>query len=262
MKSTIGRPTIWALRALLLVAVLGGWELASGRVFEEFFVSRPSAIATVAWGWVLSGRLFHHAVVTITEAVAGFALGGLAGMATGVLLGRLQLLADVLDPFITMFYSLPKIALAPLFVLWFGIGMDMMIILTATVVFFLVFLNTYTGVRSVSRELVAILRLMGASERHVLAKVVLPSAVTWVFAGLRLSVPYALIGAIVGELIAANQGLGYLLADAAGQFNTAGVFAALLAIVVLALCLNLAVKLFEYRVMPWQRGQAVREMSI
>ncbi|BBK30616.1 NitT/TauT family transport system permease protein [Stella humosa] len=262
MKSTLGRPAIWALRALLLAAVLGGWELASGRLFEEFFVSRPSAIGAVAWSWVKSGRLFYHAGITITEAVAGFALGGLAGMTAGILLGRLQLLADVLDPFITMFYSLPKIALAPLFVLWFGIGMDMKIILTATVVFFLVFLNTYTGVRNVSRELIAILRLMGANERHVLTKVVLPSAVTWVFAGLRLSVPYALIGAIVGELIAANQGLGYLLADAAGQFNTAGVFAALLAIVLLALCLNLAVKLFEYRAMPWQRGQAVREMSI
>lgn len=257
-----GRAKIWALRALLLVVVIGGWELASGRLFEEFFVSKPSAIAAVAAGWVASGRLFYHAGITITEALAGFALGGLAGMTAGILLGRLRLLAEVLDPFITMFYSLPKIALAPLFVLWFGIGMDMKVILTATVVFFLVFLNTYTGVRNVSRELVAILRLMGAGERHVLTKVVLPSAVTWVFAGLRLSVPYALIGAIVGELIAANQGLGYLLADAAGQFNTAGVFAALLAIVLLALCLNLAVKAIEYRAMPWQRGQAVREMSI
>lgn len=94
----IGRPTIWALRAALLILLVGGWELASGRVFEEFFVSKPSAIIAVAWGWVLSGRLFYHAGITITEAVAGFALGGMAGMLTGILLGRLQLLADVLDP--------------------------------------------------------------------------------------------------------------------------------------------------------------------
>src|SRR3546814_7195594 len=122
-----------------------------------------------------------------------------------------------LDPFIMAFYSLPKGALAPLFILWIGIGMDMKIVLTAAIVFFLVFLNTYTGVRNVSRELIAILNLMGANEPQVLTKVVLPSAVTWVFAGLRISVPYALIGAIVGELMASNRGLGYLLVQAQGQ---------------------------------------------
>jgi NitT/TauT family transport system permease protein len=183
-------------------------------------------------------------------------------MTVGVILGQSRLLAEILDPFIMVFYSLPKIALAPLFVLWFGVGIDMKIILTATVVFFLVFLNTYTGVRNVSRELIAILGLMGASRRDILVKVVLPSAVTWVFAGLRLSVPYALIGAIVGELIAANQGLGYLLADASGQFDTAGVFAALVAIVILAMLLNLTVKAFEKRAMPWRQEQDQREFSI
>jgi NitT/TauT family transport system permease protein len=211
---------------------------------------------------VESGRLFYHAGITVIEAFTGFALGGLAGMAAGIVLGQSRTLADILDPFIMIFYSLPKIALAPLFVLWFGVGIDMKIILTASVVFFLVFLNTYTGVRNVSRELIAILRLMGASDRHVLTKVILPSAVSWVFAGLRLSVPYALIGAIVGELIAANQGLGYLLADASGQFNTAGVFAALLAIVLLALVLNFFVKILEKLVMPWHQDQELREFSI
>ena len=203
-----------------------------------------------------------HAWITLLEAVAGFVLGGLAGMVAGVVLARSRLLGRVLDPFILMFYSLPKVALAPLFVIWFGIGMEMKITLTATIVFFLVFLNTYTGVKNVSRELEAILRLMGAKEWHVLVKVVLPSAVTWVFTGLRLSVPYALIGAIVGELIVANRGLGYLLSNAAGQFNTAGVFAALAAIVMLALLLNLVVRLIERSVLPWQRDHEIREMSI
>ena len=172
------------------------------------------------------------------------------------------MLGKALDPLILVFYSLPKIALAPLFVIWFGIGIEMKIILTATIVFFLVFLNTYTGVRGVSRELVAIMRLMGARERDILGKVVLPSVVTWVFAGLKLSVPYALIGAIVGELIAANRGLGYLLSNAAGQFNTAGVFAAIAAIVFLTVLLNMAVRLFERWVMPWQAEQNQREVSI
>src|SRR5262249_3477356 len=147
---------------------------------------------------------------------------------------RSERVSEVINPFITGFYSVPKLALAPLFILWFGIGFDMKVVLIATIVFFLVFLNTYTGVRDVSRELVAILRLMGAGERHLLSKVVLPSAITWLFAGLRISAPYALVGAVVGELVASNRGLGYLLAHAAGQFNTAGVFAALVAIIILA----------------------------
>lgn len=253
---------IWLIRLAILVALLVGWELSSGTLFSPFFISSPSAVVTTLWEWIQSGRLFSHAAITIIEAVSGFTLGGLIGMTVGVVLGQSRLLAEILDPFIMVFYSLPKIALAPLFVLWFGVGIDMKIILTATVVFFLVFLNTYTGVRNVSRELIAILGLMGASRRDILVKVVLPSAVTWVFAGLRLSVPYALIGAIVGELIAANQGLGYLLADASGQFDTAGVFAALVAIVILAMLLNLTVKAFEKRAMPWRQEQDQREFSI
>jgi NitT/TauT family transport system permease protein len=253
---------IWLVRVALLVVFLGAWQITSGWLFSAFFISSPSAVATIFWKWLVSGRLFYHAGITVVEAFSGFVLGGVAGMAVGIGLGRSRTLADILDPFIMIFYSLPKIALAPLFVLWFGIGIDMEIILTATVVFFLVFLNTFTGVRNVSRELIAILRLMGASDRQVLTKVILPSAVAWVFAGLRLSVPYALIGAIVGELIAASQGLGYLLSDASGQFNTAGVFAALLAIVLLAMTLNFIVRILEKLAMPWLQEQDQREFSI
>ena len=253
---------IWLIRFAILAFILIGWEISSGWLLPPFFISSPSAIATVFWEWLESGRLFYHAAITVIEAFSGFVIGGFIGMTAGIILGRIKILADILDPFIMIFYSLPKIALAPLFVLWFGVGIDMKIILTATVVFFLVFLNTFTGVRNVSRELIAILNLMGGNNRHVLTKVVLPSAVAWVFAGLRLSVPYALIGAIVGELIAANQGLGFLLADASGQFDTAGVFAALVAIVLLAMVLNITVKLLERRAMPWRDDQGQREFSI
>jgi len=253
---------IWLIRLILLVAFLALWEFSSGPLISPLFVSSPSAVVIVFWKWLVSGRLFYHAMITVTEALSGFVIGGLIGMMAGVALGRSKMLADILDPIIMIFYSLPKVALAPLFVMWFGIGIDMKIILTATVVFFLVFLNTYAGVRNVSRELIAILQLMQAQNRHVLTKVILPSAVSWVFTGLRLSVPYALIGAIVGELIAANQGLGYLLSDSSGQFNTAGVFAALLAIVLLAMALNYAVKLLEKAVMPWREEQEQREFSI
>lgn len=249
-------------RLALVAGFLALWQVASGRWINVFFVSRPSAIAETLWEWVADGSLFYHAGITATEAFAGFAIGGALGIGVGVALGRSRFLAELLEPMIMAFYSLPKVALAPLFVLWLGIGLEMKITLTAAVVFFLVFLNTYTGVRSVSRELVAILRLMGASEWHVLAKVVLPSAITWVFAGLRISVPYALIGAIVGELIASNRGLGYLLSSAAGQFQTAGVFAALLAVMALAGVLNLLVLVAERRLMPWRTADGEREMTV
>ncbi len=249
-------------RAALLLGFLLLWEVASDRAIPAFFISRPSRIFEVFFSWVADGSLFFHAGITATEAFAGFLLGGTMGVVVGLILGRMVRLAEVVDPFITAFYSLPKLALAPLFILWLGIGMDMKIVFTATIVFFLVFLNTYTGVRNVSRELVAILRLMGANERHVLTKVIIPSAITWVFAGLRISVPYALVGAVVGELVASNRGLGYLLAHSAGRFDTAGVFAALVAIVILSALLNTAVAVAATRAMPWQRIEAEREVGI
>jgi NitT/TauT family transport system permease protein len=249
-------------RLVLLVVLIVTWQYASGRLVPEFFISKPSAILAALRDFVLTGNLFFHVGITATEAFTGFVLGATAGIVAGVVLGRIHFLADLLQPFILAFYSLPKIALAPLFVLWIGIGMEMKIVLTGTVVFFLVFLNTFTGVRGVSRELIAILYLMGANERQVLSKIVLPSAITWVFTGLRISVPYALIGAIVGELIASNRGLGFLLANASGQFDTAGVFAALAVIMALAFVLNGLVRLAEIKLMPWKIKDSQREMSI
>jgi len=259
------RPSQWrkhAARLALLATILIGWELASGRLVPVFFASKPSLIVQALWVWIRDGSLFFHMAITALEAFAGFAIGGALGMLVGTALGRSQSLADLLDPFIMAFYSLPKVALAPLFILWLGIGLEMKIALTAAIVFFLVFLNTYTGVRNVSRELESILYLMGANERHVLTKVVLPSAVTWVFAGLRISVPYALIGAIVGELMASNQGLGSLLVLSQGQLDTAGVFASLVAIMLLAFVLNQAVKYAEQRLTPWKAAEERRELSI
>ena len=265
--STHARPAhrtlrLSAIRIVLLAAFLTLWEVASGRVVPEFFLSRPTAIFDRLYGWTMDGSLFFHAAITATEALLGFLLGGTIGLAVGVLLGRSRFLGELLDPFIMVFYSLPKIALAPLFILWIGIGMTMKVVLTATIVFFLVFLNTYSGVRNVSPELVAIVKLMGAKESDILRKVVLPSALTWVFAGLRISVPYALIGAIVGELMASNRGLGAVLVAAQGQFDTAGVFAALIGITTLAYLLNTAVKFAERKSMPWKSSTQDAEIRI
>jgi NitT/TauT family transport system permease protein len=249
-------------RLAILAGFLALWEFASGRFVKPLFISAPSKIAEVFWSWVVNGSLFYHAGITATEAFAGFLIGALSGMVVGMLLGRARKLADLLNPFIVAFYSVPKVALAPLFIIWLGIGMDMKIVLTATIVFFLVFLNTYTGVRGVSRELVTILQLMGANERHVMRKVILPSAIAWVFTGLRLSVPYAVIGAVVGEIIASNRGLGYLLSSSSSQFDTAGVFAALVAIVALSAILNAAVNALAAFATPWQKVESQREVAV
>jgi NitT/TauT family transport system permease protein len=253
---------ILVLRVCLTALLFGAWQIASPLFELDFFISRPSDILSSLFNWGRDGSLFFHLGITSLEAGLGFLFGGAAGMIVGVLLGRRPILAAVLDPFLTAFYSVPKAALAPLFILWFGIGLDMKVILAATVVFFLVFLNTFTGVREVSREQVSVLRLMGANERHLLTKVVIPSAIIWVFAGLRLSVPYALIGAIVGEIIAANRGLGYLLSNSAAQFDTAGVFASLFVIMGLSLFLNQVVKSTERMLLPWRKVETLREIAV
>ena len=256
------RTRINVIRLAILVAFLLLWEYASGRLIAPFFVSSPSAVAARLWVWISNGQLFYHASFTAFQAASGFVIGSIAGIALGVFLGRNQLIATVIDPFIMTIYSLPKIALAPLFILWLGIGMEMKIVFTSTIVFFLVFLNTYSGVRNVSKELISILYLMGANELQVLRRVVLPSAVTWVFAGLKISVPYALVGAVVGELMASNKGLGALLIRAQGEFDTAGVFAALAAIMTMAVIANAGVKLAERRLMPWKEVEDQREGTI
>ncbi|MEP9350416.1 ABC transporter permease [Xanthobacter sp. KR7-225] len=259
---TTHRNLLYVTRLAFLLALLALWQVGSTRGGFEFYISSPIAIGESFWHLLRSGAFLFHASITTAEAFLGFAIGGGAGMLVGVGLGRSKFLADVLDPFLTAFYSLPKVALAPLFVLWFGIGIEMKIILAAVTVFFLVFLNTYTGVRNVSREQLTVIRIMGANEGHLLTKVVLPSAITWVFAGLRLSVPYALIGAIVGEIIASNRGLGFLVSDAASKFDTAGVFAALVGIVMLAMVLNVAVKQTERWLMPWKASEGLREVTV
>jgi NitT/TauT family transport system permease protein len=254
------RLRIIAIQIVLCAILFVVWQMASGTLVPKFFVSKPTLIFERLLEWTLDGSLFFHMGITAAEAFLGFVVGGTLGTLVGIALGRSQFFGELLNPFIMALYSLPKVALAPLFILWLGIGIEMKVALTATIVFFLVFLNTYTGVRGVSREMVAIISLMGANERHILTKVVLPSAFTWVFAGLRISAPYALIGAIVGELMGSNQGLGALLSNAQGNFDTAGVFAALIAITVLSSILNLIVRTIESWAMPWKAEE--REASI
>ncbi len=249
---------LW-LRLIPAIVFLAAWQLASGWLISDFFFSNPVAIGHAFWAFLQDGALLRAMGTTALEAGLGFLIGGAVGAVTGVLLARSTVVDRMISPYISLFFAIPKVALAPLFIIWFGIGLEMKVILAAVLVFFHVFLNTYTGVRNVSRELVAIFRLMGARESQLIRMVVVPSAFVWVFAGLRMSAPYALIGAIVAEMIASNRGLGWLVQNSAAQFNTAAVFAALIGVVVLALLLTGAIRLLERAVMPWKQAEEQRE---
>lgn len=248
------RRTLWIslARVALLLAVLALWQIAAGRWVDPLFISRPSDIWAQLRDWFADGTLATNTVLTVEEIALGFALGAAAGLVGGFLLAILKVLGDILDPYMIALYSIPKVALAPLFIIWFGIDVQMKVLLSAATVFFLVYLNTAAGVRSVDRGLIDAVRLMGGTRRQVVFKVLVPGAMPGVITGLRIGVPYALIGAVVGELVASNKGLGYLMLDSASQFNTAGVFAALAVITVIAGILNLGVNLLQRRSTRWQ----------
>jgi len=258
-------------RILFGIALLLLWELISGESayltinfqaftiripyqIEPFWISSPSEIISRLVELTKSGQLTFHLSITIFEMIVGFVIGASLGILIGFWLGRKVTLAKIVDPYIMAVYSLPKIALAPLFILWFGIGVDMKIAIAAIIVFFLVFYNTLGGVRSVDPELVDVIRVIGANEREILRKVVLPSTYPWIFTGFKLGIPYSLIGAVVGELIATNKGMGYLLMEYSGWFDTAGVFAVLFVLMIVATILNLAVNYTEDRLMRWRHG--------
>ncbi|MEU3454965.1 ABC transporter permease [Micromonospora sp. NPDC006766] len=243
---------IWGWRIGLLVALLVVWQALSGPVLDPQFVSSPKGIATRLGDWVTDGTLWSNTWITVQEIVLGFLVGALSGAALAYLIASVRVVWDILDPFLMALYAIPKVALAPLFIVWFGIGTDMKVLLAAVTVFFLVFLNTAAGVHEVDRALVDAVRLMGGTRRDIAFKVVLPASMTGLLTGLRVSIPYALIGAVIGELVASNRGLGYLISDSSAKFDTDGVFATLVVLSVIAAALNAVVNLLGKRANRWK----------
>jgi NitT/TauT family transport system permease protein len=241
-----------ALQVLLGIILLIAWQLSADRLVDKFMISSPADVMARLWGWIASGTIYVHIWATVYATVIGFLIGAVAGVVGGLWLGLSPFLSRLLDPYIWAFNALPKVALAPLFILWFGLGINSKIALAAVLVVFLVFVNTFAGVREVDPDLVDSLRLMRAKRRQILTKVVLPSATSWIFVGLKTAVPYALIGTIIGEMIAANRGLGYLVQRSGAEFDTAGVFAALVVIAVLAVIFNEMVARVQDRIQGWK----------
>jgi NitT/TauT family transport system permease protein len=240
------------MRILLVAVIFFLWQYASDRWVPSLLISSPSEIAQVILRWLRDGTYAINLWITIKATVAGFALGAGTGMAAGFLTGTWRRLGEVLEPIVMGFYTLPRLALAPLFLLWFGLGIEFRIIFAATIVFFLVYYNTYFGVRDVSKELVAAVRIMGASHYQVIMRVVVPSALVWVTAGLKISVPFALVGVVVAEMLASDKGMGFLLSSAAAQFSASQSFAAIAALLVVSLIVDRLISLVMKRALRWK----------
>ncbi|MEO3789261.1 ABC transporter permease [Nonomuraea sp. B10E15] len=244
-----------ALGQIVVVIVwLGSWEWLSGRVIDPFFSSSPSAIGQQLAEWFSTGSIWVHLLITLQEFGAGLLVGSVVGVVVGFTLGRLPTTAAILNPFVTVVYSMPKLALAPLFVLWFGIGFGSKIVLVGLISFFLVFYNTFTGARDVDPLYIDSLRIMGANRLTIYRRVIMPSAAVWVMTGLRIAVPQAVIGAVVGELISSNQGIGYIIANAASFFNTTGVLAGVALVAFVSVLLSQLIIMVERWATRWKQG--------
>ncbi|MFJ2733464.1 MULTISPECIES: ABC transporter permease [unclassified Streptomyces] len=251
------RTMVLSGRILLLVAVLGLWEaLSRAKAIDPFNFSMPSQIWDQIWTWIThgtaQGSLGEQIWYTLYEALVGWVFGVVVGVVLGIALGRITFLADVLGPYIKVLNSLPRIVLAPIFVIWFGLGPLSKIASAVVLVFFPVFFNAFQGAREVDRNLVANARILGASDRRVTFQVVIPSATTWIFTSLHVSFGFALIGAIVGEYIGATKGIGLLVATSQGTFNAAGVYAAMVILAAVALVAEGLLTFAERRIFRWK----------
>jgi NitT/TauT family transport system permease protein len=242
---------VW--QVLFGIAVLLTWEgLVSARVMDKFFFSRPSDIVLRVWQWIAAGTVWTHLAVTMTEAALSFAIGVAFGITFGFLLARVNWLAALLDPYIRIANALPRVVLAPIFLLWFGLGIWSKVALGVTVVFFIVFFNTYQGVREVDRVLLNNARMLGANERQLIRHVLIPSALTWIFSSLHISIGFAIIAVVVGEYLGASKGVGYVISQAEGVFDTTGVFAGMTVLAAVVLVVGAGVNRLERWLLRWK----------
>jgi NitT/TauT family transport system permease protein len=248
---------IMAGRVVFGVGLLLAWELASGRVIDQFFVSRPSAILTALWGMITQEQLLYHMRFTITEALAGYLIGAGAGLLLGFALARIDLVYRIVEPFVIAFYGIPRIALAPLFILWFGLGVTSKIAVAAVMVFFIVLINTIAGIRAAPLPLLQVARVMGASQWDLQRKVIFPAATPFIIAALQISVPQAMIGAIVGEFISSNRGVGHLISREAGLLDTPGLFAGIFSLLAAVLLMNQGITVLGNYLMRWNPRRGI-----
>lgn len=253
LRADTPRRTVRLLQFVILAGGLALWEaLARSGFIDAFWASSPSRIAQAFAGSLANGDILYHTWVTLQEAFAGLGAGTLVGVALGLLLGLSRLLGPALEPFIIALNSLPRVALAPMIIMFAGIGFASKFLLAFSLVVVPLMINTYEGVRSVDPDLVRVMNVFRASRTQIFLKLMLPNCVPWLISGIRVSIALATIGAIVGELISARAGIGYMIDRAAGDFDVTGMLMPLIVLMLVAfgfdrLLLSLSNKLLRWR---------------
>lgn len=260
------RLTLLALQILVGIAMLAFWHVGATvpiggtYLLPKFFFSTPLEVAERVWKMFATGQIWKHLWITLTEAMLAFVIGSVAGVLVGFWFARKPLVAAVFDPYLKIVNSLPRVVLAPIFMLWLGLGIWSKVALGVTLVFFIVFFNVYQGVKEVSPTVLANARMLGMTERQLFRHVYWPSALSWMFSSLHTSVGFAIIGAVVGEYLGSAAGLGYLIQQAEGVFDVTGVFAGMVILAAFVLLIDWLVTIVEKRLLVW-RPQAAPEQT-
>jgi NitT/TauT family transport system permease protein len=258
----MSRVSLFALQVLVAVVVLSLWQLfATVPVFGKiilppFFFSNPVDVFAQIASWFVSGVIWKHLAITLWESILAFVIGSAAGVAVGFWFARQPIIAAVFDPYVKMVNALPRVVLAPIFTLWLGLGIWSKVALGVTLVFFIVFFNVYQGVKEVSLTVLNNGRMLGMSERQLMRHVYWPSALSWMFSSLHTSVGFAVVGAVVGEYLGSAAGLGYLIQQAEGVFDVAGVFAGMFVLSAFVILIDMGVTLVERRLLVWRPAPA------
>ncbi len=248
---------MWPWHVGLLASVLGAWYgLTRAGILPPFFFGEPLAVAQRIAAWFISGKIFPHLGVTLLETLLAFAIGTVLGLAVGLWLALSPFASRLLNPYITAVNSMPRVILAPIFAVWFGLGIGSKVMLGVTLVFFIVFFSVYNGVREVSPVVLNNARMLGAGRRQLLRHVYLPSATAWVFSSLHASVGMAFVGAVVGEYLGSSRGVGYLILQAEGVFDIDTVLAGIAVLTACALILDRLVSVAESRLLRWRPGSS------
>ncbi|NTG76742.1 ABC transporter permease [Agrobacterium rhizogenes] len=241
------------IQVALLAIILGGWQFGvSSGVIDRFFFPAPLDIVKQVTTWISDHGFYKHVGITLGETVLGYLIGTGLGVAAGVWLGLSPFVARVLDPFIKAVNAIPRVVLAPIFVLWLGLGLWSKVALAVTLVFFVTFFNAMQGVREVNPVILSNTRILGAKRSDLLRHVYFPAAATWILSSLRTSVGFAVVGAIIGEYLGASAGLGYLIARSEGNFDAVGVFAGIMILAVFVLIIDLILDAIERKLITWR----------
>ncbi len=251
-RRRIARQTIID-RVLVVVVLLGIWEgVVQVGWIHPFFISQPSRIFKDLGQLIFTGYIFPHLAITLFETLAGLFLGLVLGMVIGLLSAISRRVGDAIEPILVAFNSMPRIAIAPLFLIWFGFGVESKIALGALVVFFIIFFNVFSGVRSVEPALVNSIRTMGGTNRDVTRLVILPTTYAWVFAAMKTSISMALVSAVVGEFVGSMAGVGWIMTQASGVNNTTRLFSTMLILAIVGALLFDVVRRLEDRMLGWR----------